>query len=340
MGGRTRFRAVVTALAVATTTTMAGAVLPAAAAPAPGDWSTSFEEGQPQPQVSTVEVGPDGPRQHGVTGTTSSEGSLLGQVADVTASAENAPGEVAANLADGSPDSKWLAFASTAWAQYELGAPAKAVTFSLTSANDAPERDPRAVTLRGSSDGKTWTDLDRETGIDFADRFTTKTFDIDNPGSYLYYRLDVTANHGGGIIQLADWDLSDGSTGEAGAGPMVTRTGSGPVSGYNIKPSSAGPASRRCATPAATSRTAAATPGTGSSTSTCPWAPTAPCPTRSSRTWWAATSPIPRRTPPSTCTSPTAPTSPTCARATSTASTRARPARARARSSTPTSGTP
>ncbi|MGO4600734.1 GH92 family glycosyl hydrolase [Terrabacter sp. 2YAF2] len=208
---------------------------PAAAAGA-GDFSTSFETGQPQPELSTVEVGAHGPRQQNVSGTASADGSLLGSVVGVTASAENTPGEVASNLADANPDSKWLAFASAGWVRYQLGTPAKALRYSLTSANDSPERDPKDFTLQGSSDGTTWTDLDRRTGIDFSGRFAKRTFDVTTPATYAYYRLDVTAVHSGGIVQLADWDLSDGSTGSGPATPMKTVVGSGPISGFNIKP--------------------------------------------------------------------------------------------------------
>ncbi|NUO89324.1 MAG: ATP-binding protein, partial [Dermatophilaceae bacterium] len=207
-----------------------------AADAAAGDFSTSFESGQPQPQLSTAEAGPDGPRQQNVSGTASSNGSLLGSVTGVTASAENAPGEVAANLADANPDSKWLAFASSAWVRYQLSTPAKAVRYSLTSANDAPERDPKDFTLHGSTDGITWADVDRRTGVDFSGRFATRTFSVTAPGTYAFYRLDVTAVHSGGIVQLADWDLSDGSTGSGTASPMKTVVGSGPISGFNIKP--------------------------------------------------------------------------------------------------------
>ncbi|MDN5805407.1 MAG: discoidin domain-containing protein, partial [Microlunatus sp.] len=195
------------------------------------------EQGQPQPAVSTVEIGADGkPRQHNVTGKSSSSGSLLDTVTGVTASAENPPGEVAANLADANPDTKWLAFAGTGWVRYQLSAPAKAVSYSLTSGSDAPERDPKNFVLQGSTDGTTWTDLDTQSNIDFADRSTTRTFQVSAPAQVGYYRLNITAVHSGGIVQLADWDLSDGSTGGGTPTPMVTAVGSGPISGLNIKP--------------------------------------------------------------------------------------------------------
>jgi len=195
-------------MALLVTSTMGAVAGPpsaaAAAADDTGSFSTSFESGDPQPAFSTVETGPQGPRQKNVTGTVSVDGSLLGQVTAVTASAENSPGEVAANLADANPDTKWLAFASSGWVRYQLASPAKVVRYSLTSANDSPERDPKSFTLQGSADGTTWTDLDTRSNIDFAGRFAKQDFTVATPASYAYYRLNVTAVHSGRIVQLAD----------------------------------------------------------------------------------------------------------------------------------------
>lgn len=208
------------------------------AAAGPGDFTTSFETGQPQPLVSTVEKQADGsPRQRGVSGTADTSGSLLGLVTGVSASSENTPSEIAANLADANPDTKWLAFQRSGWVQYQLSSSETAVTYSLTSANDAPERDPASWVLQGSADGTTWTDLDRRSGVTFADRFTTNSYQVASPGSYRYYRLDISSNQSGSIVQLADWNIAEKPpTGEPQATPMVTTVGSGPISGYNIRP--------------------------------------------------------------------------------------------------------
>ena len=223
-----RGRAVVRAVALTTAVTVVAALGSGVAIGAPstptgaGDFATSFETGEPQPAASTAETLATGPKQHNVSGTVQAPGSLLGTVTAVTASAQNAPNEVASNLADANSATKWLAFASTGWVAYQLSAPAKAVRYTLTAADDAPERDPKDVTLQGSSDGTTWVDLDTRTGIDFANRFATRTFDITSPGSYAHYRLNVDANHSGGLIQLAGWDLLDGST-EPGADRSISR---------------------------------------------------------------------------------------------------------------------
>ena len=95
---------------------LAGSALPASAAdPAPGNFSSSFETSDPQPATNTVETGLDGkPIQGNLSGSspTGLPGSLLGQVSAVTASAENAPNEVAVNLKDGNASTKWLVFSS------------------------------------------------------------------------------------------------------------------------------------------------------------------------------------------------------------------------------------
>jgi predicted alpha-1,2-mannosidase len=209
-----------------------------AAAPSPGNFSSSFESADPHPATSSVELDANGkPIQSNLSGSSPSglPGSLLGQVSAVTASAENPPDEVAANLKDGNPSTKWLAFANTGWVTYQLAKPATVVKYSLTSANDTPSRDPKDFTVQGSNDGSTWTDLDKQSGVSFSGRFATNTYSFTNTTAYSYYRLNVTANSGDPDVQLADWNISDGSNVTPPATPMVSAVGTGPVSGYNMK---------------------------------------------------------------------------------------------------------
>jgi PKD repeat protein/glucose/arabinose dehydrogenase/type 1 glutamine amidotransferase len=136
-------------------------------------------------------------------------------VVEVTASAENPPNEVAGNLVDGSAETKWLVFESTGWVEFELSEPSAVVRYALTSANDAPGRDPSDWTLSGSDDGETWTELDQQSGQDFPERLERKVYEFENQTAYGHYRLDFTANHGDELLQLAEVELSDGSSGFA-----------------------------------------------------------------------------------------------------------------------------
>ncbi|WP_329255427.1 GH92 family glycosyl hydrolase [Streptomyces canus] len=195
----------------------AAVALPEAPAPADRGFTSSFEAGEPAPDwTSSV----DGGRASGVDGgySTGIPGNVTDQVTDVRASAENTGGgEVKENLVDGEPGTKWLAFESTGWAEFDLAKPLKVVTYALTSANDFAERDPRDWTLKGSTDGKDWKTLDTRSGESFDERFRTKSYDIADPAEYQHFRLEITKNNGAsGILQLADVQLSTGG----GEGPV------------------------------------------------------------------------------------------------------------------------
>ena len=228
-------------LAVALATPAFGQVPLAQAAP--GDpapaFASSFEEGQrPVDWTSTVEVGPDGqPKASGVTGPASTgiPGDVTSQVTGVTASAENPPDETAAKAIDGDVNSKWLAFKPTGWINLAFPKPTLIKRYGLTSANDAPERDPKDWQLQGSLDATTWTTIDIRTNQSWDQRFQTKTFEAANTTAYTTYRLNITALHGAGLLQVAEVRLSDGRPAQPPGGPMVTEVGAGPSSAYAAK---------------------------------------------------------------------------------------------------------
>jgi len=197
-------------------------------------FSSSFEPGDTQPTwVNTAE------RARDVTGTLPGgiPGSIADRIIEVTASGEfSAGGEVKENLNDGDSNTKWLVFTATAWAQYKLSTPTVVVHYGLTSANDAPERDPRDWALLGSQDGQAWTTLDTRTGETFPERFQRKEYRFTNTTAYLYYRLDITRIGGGNIVQLAEWELSNGATGPQPPSDMRSQIGVGPSGGFVSKP--------------------------------------------------------------------------------------------------------
>ncbi len=204
------------------------------------DFFSSFEASESPPTwESTAETDANGvKRMSGVTGSSTADipGNIREQVTAVTASAENPPGETAARVNDGDVNSKWLAFESTGWVRYELSEPIAVVHYALSSANDSPERDPRDWQLQGSHNGTDWTTLDTQTNQDFSERFQTKEYRFDNTEAFEFYRLNITANHSGGTIQLAELQLSDGDTTPPPATDMKAVVASGPVNGPTIKP--------------------------------------------------------------------------------------------------------
>ena len=141
-------------------------------------------------------------------------------MAGVVLSAQGAnaqSGEVVTNLVDDDLGTKWLDFPPTSWVQVDFGgtaAGAYAVTsYSLSSANDHPQRDPMDWTLAGSATGQSgsWTTLDTRSNETFSSRLATRTFSISAPASFRYYRLTATSAAGvqgsWSEIQLAELEL-------------------------------------------------------------------------------------------------------------------------------------
>ncbi|MER8003137.1 GH92 family glycosyl hydrolase [Streptomyces sp. NPDC095613] len=244
-GPRHRHRqaaALVAAVSLLVVTAPSAALAQSATSPSKNTkFGSSFEEGDPQPDWrNTVEMGPDGEkRASGVEGGFSQgiPGNVTDRVVDLRASGENTGGgETKENLIDVQSSTKWLAFAPTAWVEFDLDEPVKVVRYALTSANDHAERDPKDFTLQGSADGKEWRELDSRTGQSFPERFKTTSYDLDNTTAYQHYRLNITANNGASdAVQLADVQFSDGSTDVPGPEDMRTQVDRGPTGSPTAK---------------------------------------------------------------------------------------------------------
>ena len=126
---------------------------------------------------------------------------------EISAQYLDSPGsEDITKLIDKNVNTKFLTFHGRTWVQFKASVPYVLNRYSLTSANDAPVRDPKEWTLSGSNDGNTWTTLDTQSDISFGNRFEEQTFSINNTTAYSYYRLDMTCSTGS-ILQLAEWKL-------------------------------------------------------------------------------------------------------------------------------------
>ncbi|MEV0620177.1 GH92 family glycosyl hydrolase [Nonomuraea sp. NPDC050404] len=197
-------------------------------------FASSFEPGDPQPTwVNMAEKSRD------ITGTLPGgiEGGLADKIVQIGVSGEYAAaGEVKENLADTDASTKWLVFAATGWASYQLSEPVAVVHYALTSADNPPERDPRDWELQGSQDGQSWTTLDTRTGETFTARMQRKEYRFANPTAYAHYRLNITRIGGGSTLQLAGWELSDGRGGPQPPTAMRSEVGNGPTRGYVSKP--------------------------------------------------------------------------------------------------------
>jgi alpha-L-fucosidase 2 len=133
-----------------------------------------------------------------------------------SASVENGTTENAAKAFDGSTVTKWYNsnIAPTGWLRFQYGGGAAWALsrYSLTSANDVLQRDPRDWQFQGSNDGANWTTLDTRSGETFSSRFQTKTYTFANTTAYRHYRLNITGNAGGTGFGLQLSELTLGSS--------------------------------------------------------------------------------------------------------------------------------
>jgi hypothetical protein len=123
-------------------------------------------------------------------------------------------GESGDQAFDGSADTKWLdntavpTAEAPAWLTLQFAQPQAISVLSITSANDAPDRDPENFNLQASNDGESWFTLGQWAGISFEQRLTAQDFAFNNSLPYSYYRLNITKNKGDtNLMQLAEVQL-------------------------------------------------------------------------------------------------------------------------------------
>lgn len=118
-------------------------------------------------------------------------------------------GEGSLKLVDNDINTKFLTggFPQEFWVQQDFNAPTIANKYTITSGNDAPDRDLKDWELLGSNDGTTWQVLDTRTDQTFGERILTREFNFDNEEAYLHYRINVLANNGSSLIQIGEWRM-------------------------------------------------------------------------------------------------------------------------------------
>jgi len=152
--------------------------------------------------------------------------------------------EGAANAFDGNVGTKYLNFdKQNAGVTVKLSQGRVVQKFTITTANDAVERDPASYKLYGSNDGVNWI-LIKEGPLSLSDgRFAVSgEIAVNNTTAYVYYFMKFPSikNDSGNSVQIAEvtyyYDLNDGVT--------STDTGSG---GTPANPGQAGSVCADCA---------------------------------------------------------------------------------------------
>ena len=136
--------------------------------------------------------------------------------------------ETSGKVIDNNINTKFLLnpFPAGLYVQFKCIQPVIATHYYLTSANDAPARDPKNWNVAGSNDGTTWTTLDTRTNETFPNRFQTKGYTFTNSTAYTYYRLNITAISSGTLFQLAEWQLFESAVPTGPASDIMAKGGS------------------------------------------------------------------------------------------------------------------
>ena len=117
-------------------------------------------------------------------------------------------------LVDGDLDTKWCTEGSGWYIEFNTASPIKVDGYMLRTGGDTdtnPGRNPKSWVLQGklNEGDATWTTIDSKTGNTEMGAYSGKEYDFTatNPGTYQYFRLDITANQNGGIMQLSEMKL-------------------------------------------------------------------------------------------------------------------------------------
>lgn len=118
-------------------------------------------------------------------------------------------GEGSPKLIDNDLQSKYLTNwpGEPMWVMLELEEARGVDMYSITSGNDAPNRDAKDWIIEGSTDGTTWVQIDSREGQSWSERNQTKEYSMANEEYFKFYRWTINANNGGGLIQISEFRL-------------------------------------------------------------------------------------------------------------------------------------
>lgn len=130
---------------------------------------------------------------------------------DGSTGAGSPPNERIEKLIDNDINTKYLVRAVSSWVEVKTNRYTKLSGYTITSANDAPSRDPRDWRLR-AWDNETGRWITLHTVNDHPEwnsRFKIKVWTFENDNWYHRYRLDITGINGDeqGLMQMAELEL-------------------------------------------------------------------------------------------------------------------------------------
>jgi hypothetical protein len=138
-------------------------------------------------------------------------------------------GQTADKAFDGLPNTKWLVQTATGYIGATVQSPPRTVSaYTVTSAEDVPERDPAGWFFESTiDDGTNWLRYSTTTGTKFMARKETHVFAVPSPTAANAYRILIPANGGDANLQLAEITFYEMKSYTTGLPSAVTESASG-----------------------------------------------------------------------------------------------------------------
>ncbi|WP_455584188.1 glycoside hydrolase family 3 C-terminal domain-containing protein [Bacteroides sp.] len=145
----------------------------------------------------------------------------------VTGYPEGSANEGIMKLFDKQLTTKYCVSGTSFYVQYVLDKAYKFDSYTVISANDASERDPKLWSLSGYNPEEGWIELDEQRDFVFPGRYTTQKFRIDSDKEFTAFMLEVSSVHAGTMVQLASLQVFGEPTGNPAVSPEVPSNPSG-----------------------------------------------------------------------------------------------------------------
>ncbi len=110
---------------------------------------------------------------------------------------------------DNNKNTRYVTHHNKFYIVWECNKSAAVNTYSLTSASDSPEKDPKSWSLYASNDNEKWVLIDAQTNQAFTERQQTKAYTLENNTAYKYYKLEIQDNNRDASTQIAEWTIRE-----------------------------------------------------------------------------------------------------------------------------------
>lgn len=138
-----------------------------------------------------------------------------------SASPQGHSGQTYTNLFDRKISTKYSADGTRMYVQYVLDQAYKLSSYTITSANDAPEKDPKLWSFSGYNPEEGWIELDEQLNFQFPGRLATMKFDINSEKEFTAFILEVSGVKAGSAVQLGNLQVFGTPTGNPAKEPAL-----------------------------------------------------------------------------------------------------------------------